>query len=60
MVDRKEEILVRGGIYLSRLDPAKATEVGKIRPVIMLNSQIILDVVPSTVFVCPLSSKPLL
>ena len=42
MVDQKE-ILTRGGVYLARLDPAKINEVGKIRPVIVLNSQIILD-----------------
>lgn len=52
-----EEILTQGGVYLARLDPAKAAEVGKIRPVVMLNTQTILDVIPPTVFVCPLSSK---
>src|SRR5580704_4286440 len=52
-----EEILTQGGVYLARLDPAKGAEVGKIRPVVMLNSQAILDVVPPTIFICPLSSK---
>jgi|SRR5579872_5497169 len=56
MVDQ-EEILTQGGIYLARLDPAKGAEVGKIRPVIILNAQTILDIVPPTVFVCPLSSQ---
>lgn len=56
MVDQ-EEILTQGGIYLARLDPAKAAEVGKIRPVVILNAQAILDIVPPTVFVCPLSSQ---
>ncbi len=37
MVEQKE-ILTRGGIYLARLDPAKINEVGKIRPIIILNS----------------------
>ncbi len=50
-------ILTQGGIYLAKLDPAKAAEVGKIRPVIILNAQAILDIVPPTVFICPLSSQ---
>lgn len=56
MVDQRE-ILTRGGVYLAKLDPAKAAEVGKIRPVIILNAQAILDIIPPTVFVCPLSSQ---
>lgn len=56
MVDRKI-ILTRGGIYLARLDPAKAAEIGKIRPVLILNAQAILNVTPPLVFICPLSSK---
>jgi mRNA interferase MazF len=55
MVDGK--ILVRGGIYLAKLNPAKTFEVGKVRPVIILNAQKILDISPPIVFVCPLSSK---
>ena len=53
------EILTQGGIYLARLDPAKAAEVGKIHPVVILNSQEILDIIPPTVFICPLSSQSL-
>ncbi len=49
-------ILSRGGVYLARLDPAKGAEIGKIRPVIILMSQYILDQVPPVVFICPLSS----
>ncbi|MCC8371853.1 MAG: type II toxin-antitoxin system PemK/MazF family toxin [Rickettsia endosymbiont of Pseudomimeciton antennatum] len=56
MVEQRE-ILTRGGIYLARLDPAKISEIGKIRPVIILNSQIILDAIPPVIFVCPLSSQ---
>ena len=48
---------VQGGIYLAGLDPSKHEEIGKIRPVIVLVAQIILDIYPATVFVCPLSSK---
>lgn len=56
MVEIKE-LLSQGGIYLARLDPSKASEVGKIRPVVILNSQAILDSTPAIVFVCPLSSQ---
>lgn len=52
----QEEILTQGGIYLARLDTTKAAEVGKIRPVVILNAQAILDIIPPTVFICPLSS----
>jgi mRNA interferase MazF len=51
----EQEILTRGGIYLARLDPTKGAEIGKIRPVIILNAQILLDVNPPLVFICPLS-----
>ena len=51
------EILTRGGIYLARLDPAKENEVGKIRPIVILTSQAILNVTPPHVFICPLSSQ---
>src|SRR6266567_3746661 len=53
----QEEILTQGGIYLARLDPAKAAEVGKIRPVVILNAQAILVIIPPTVFICPLSRQ---
>lgn len=53
----KIDILTRGGVYLAKLDPAKKSEIGKIRPVVLLTAQTILDVRPSLVFVCPLSSK---
>ena len=51
------EILSRGGVYLAKLNPAKQAEVGKVRPVVLLNSQVILDKKPPVVFICPLSSK---
>lgn len=53
----EEIVLTRGGIYLARLDPAKAAEIGKIRPVAILTSQAILDITPPTLFICPLSSQ---
>lgn len=49
--------LTRGGVYLARLDPAKHTEIGKIRPVIILTAQLILHTAPDILFVCPLSSQ---
>jgi mRNA interferase MazF len=54
---KSKESLIQGGIYLGKLDPSKSFEVGKIRPVIILNSQIILNSVPAVVFICPLSSQ---
>lgn len=51
------EILSRGGVYLAKLNPAKATEIGKVRPVVILNSQAILNSVPPIIFICPLSSQ---
>jgi mRNA interferase MazF len=56
MVD-EIEFLTRGGVYLARLDPTKHAEVGKIRPVVLLNAQALLNVKPLTIFVCPLSSQ---
>ena len=56
MVEQRE-ILTRGGVYLAKLDPSKEHEVGKIRPVIILTSQMILNVIPPTIFICPLSSQ---
>jgi mRNA interferase MazF len=49
--------LTRGGVYLARLDPAKGAEVGKLRPVVVLSDQALLDVSPPHVFVCPLSGQ---
>lgn len=53
----QEKTLTRGGIYLARLDPAKGEEIGKIRPIIILNSQVILNDIPPIIFICPLSSQ---
>ena len=49
--------LSRGGIYLARLDPAQGAEIGKLRPVVLLTAQELLDVQPPHVFICPLSSR---
>lgn len=47
----------RGGVYLARLDPAKGAEIGKLRPVVLLTDQDLLDVKPPHIFICPLSSR---
>jgi len=49
--------LTRGGIYLARPDPARGAEVGKLRPIIVLTAQSLLDAHPHLIFICPLSSK---
>jgi mRNA interferase MazF len=48
--------LIRGGIYLARLSPTKGAEPGKVRPVVILQRQEILDIYP-TVVVAPITSK---
>jgi mRNA interferase MazF len=49
--------LTQGGVYLARLAPSKHAEIGKIRPVVVLMAQFILDVQPASILICPLSSK---
>ena len=51
------EKLIRGGVYLVRLDPVKGAEIGKLRPVTVLTAQTLLDIDPPMLFVCPLSSR---
>ena len=46
-----------GGIYLAKLNPSKYDEIGKLRPVVILTSQILLDNKPPFIFICPLSSQ---
>ncbi|HEX4044067.1 MAG TPA: type II toxin-antitoxin system PemK/MazF family toxin [Gammaproteobacteria bacterium] len=53
----QREILTRGGIYLAKLSSAKAAEVEKVRPIVILNAQEILDILPPVIFICPLSSQ---
>jgi len=48
---------IRGGVYLAKLNPSKYDEVGKVRPVVILNTQNILNCNPPLIFICPLSSK---
>lgn len=46
-----------GGIYLVRFDPAKAAEVGKQRPAIVLQSSAMLGAGIPTILICPLTSQ---
>ncbi len=55
MVDR--EIITQGGVYLAKLDPSKHAEIGKIRPVVVLTTQALLDKSVPLVFICPLSTQ---
>lgn len=56
MVEEKIKF-TQGGVYLAKLDPVKHTEVGKIRPVVILTAPLILEALPAILFVCPLSSQ---
>jgi len=49
--------LARGGVYLARLDPAKGAEVGKLRPVVVLTDETLLQIEPAHIFICPLSRR---
>jgi len=48
--------LIRGGIYLAKLSPAKGAEPGKTRPVLIIQRQEILGNYP-TVLVAPITSN---
>jgi len=47
--------LIRSDIYLAKLSPSKGAELGKTRPVVIVQRQEILDIYP-TVVVAPLTS----
>ncbi len=48
--------LIQGGVYLTRLNPAKKGEIAKVGPAVVLTTDFFLPHVP-VVFVCPLSSQ---
>lgn len=50
------EIFVRGGVYLANLNPSRGSEVGKIRPILVIQSNAI-NQVNKTVVMLPLSTK---
>ena len=43
--------LTRGGVVLARLDPAKGAEIGKLRPVVLLSADEILEVESPLLFI---------
>ena len=49
-------MIERGGIYLARLNPARGAEPGTVRPVLVLQSQLLTDAGHTTVIVLPLST----
>ncbi len=51
------EALTQGGVYLARLNPAKEAEVGKVRPVVVLTTQFLLQHDVPIIFICPLSRQ---
>ena len=48
--------LVRGGIYLANLNPSKGTEIGKIRPVLIIQSDSLNSINHTTVNILPLTT----
>lgn len=49
--------LKHGEIWLANLNPTKGTEAGKIRPVLILQNQILLDVKHPSTLVIPLTTQ---
>lgn len=47
----------QGDIWLANLNPSKKTEPGKIRPVLIIQSQFLLDVGHSTTIIIPLTTN---
>ena len=47
----------KGEIYLARLNPRKGNEVGKLRPVLIYQTNILNDISHPTTIVLPLSTK---
>jgi len=48
--------LVRGGIYLANLNPSKGSEIGKIRPVLIIQSDALNSINHTTVNILPLTT----
>jgi mRNA interferase MazF len=45
------------GVYLADLDPRSGTEPGKIRPVVVIQTNMLNDISHSSTLVCPMTSK---
>ncbi|WXU00316.1 MAG: Endoribonuclease MazF [Catillopecten margaritatus gill symbiont] len=50
------EIFVRGNIYLANLNPSRGAEVGKVRPVLVIQSNKLNEINYSTVNILPLTT----
>ncbi len=50
-------VIKRGQVWWANLDPAKGTEPGKIRPVVVLQTDLLNDAGHFSTIVCPLSTK---
>ena len=48
--------LIRGGIYLANLNPGKGTEIGKIHPVLIIQSDVLNSIKHTTVNILPLTT----
>jgi len=48
--------LVRGGVYLANLNPSKGSEIGKIRPVLIIQSDALNSINHTTVNILPLTT----
>ena len=51
------QTLKKGEVWLANLNPTKGTEAGKIRPVLVLQDQALLDVVHPSTLVAPLTTR---
>jgi mRNA interferase MazF len=49
--------LVRGGIYLANLNPSRGAEIGKIRPVLVIQSNELNNIEHPTVNILPLTTN---
>ncbi|WP_200762295.1 type II toxin-antitoxin system PemK/MazF family toxin [Nitrosophilus alvini] len=50
-------MIKRGEIYLANLNPKKGNEVGKLRPVLVLQTDMLNEISHPTVIILPLSTK---
>ncbi|MEA3373026.1 MAG: type II toxin-antitoxin system PemK/MazF family toxin [Campylobacterota bacterium] len=50
-------MLEKGGIYLASLYPSKGAEPGKVRPVLIMQSNTLNEIEHSTVVILPITSK---
>ncbi|BAS68255.1 MAG: type II toxin-antitoxin system PemK/MazF family toxin [Gammaproteobacteria bacterium] len=48
---------IRGGIYLANLNPSRGTEIGKVRPVLIIQSNALNSIKHPTVNILPLTSS---